>query len=262
MNTVTQSSRADLLRQWVTFAAILATFAINVWSNLAPPGGKTIGDISNTLFAPVLVIPANYAFAIWGVIYLGLFAFGIYQLLPAQRHNPAFRRANYWLVLACVAQAIWVFLFLSFQFGWSVLAMLVILLGLIGAYLRLGLGRRSTRRDRWFVDVPFGIYLGWISVATVVNVAVALFAAGWQGGGIPAWGWTVILLFVSAALGAAMLLQRRDLAYAIVIAWALAAIAVRQSGVQPVAVTAAALAVVVLLLVLLVRFRVSSPTPL
>ena len=82
-------SAASILLPWLTLAAIIGTFVVNLWSNLAPPDGQTIGEISNTRFAEVQITPANYAFAIWGVIYIGLFAFGYHQLLPAQRHNSA-----------------------------------------------------------------------------------------------------------------------------------------------------------------------------
>lgn len=80
-------------------------------------------EISNTLFKNVLIIPANYAFAIWGLIYLGLFAFGIYQALPNQRDEPDLRKTGYLLMIACVAQSIWVYLFLSRLFALSVIAM-------------------------------------------------------------------------------------------------------------------------------------------
>ena len=87
-----------ILLPWLTLAAIIGTFAVNIWSNLSPPGGQTIGEISNTRFAEVQITPANYAFAIWGVIYIGLLAFGYYQLLPAQRADMRLRQARPWLI--------------------------------------------------------------------------------------------------------------------------------------------------------------------
>ena len=76
----------DWLRQWVNFLAILAAFGTNVWANVAPLSGLTIGEISRTFFSNVLIIPANYAFAIWGLIYLGLISLAIYIVLP--NHQP------------------------------------------------------------------------------------------------------------------------------------------------------------------------------
>ncbi len=230
---------------WLTLAAIVATFGVNIWSNIAPITGRTIGEISNTTFAGVLITPANYAFAIWGVIYIGLLAFGIYQLLPEQRTNPRIQQARPWLILACLAQAVWVFFFLFNQFWLSVLAMLAILVPLILAYLRLQIGRLPvSRRERWYVQVPFGIYLGWISVATVTNVALALYSQNWGGWGISPQAWTIIMIGVAAVLGVLMILTRREIAYPLVISWALIAIAVKQTAIPEIAIPAVVWALV------------------
>ena len=85
----------DLLRQVINLLAIVAAFGTNVAANLAPIKGLNIGEISNTIFKEVLITPASYAFAIWGVIYLGLFSFAIYQALPPQRQNPHLRQVGY-----------------------------------------------------------------------------------------------------------------------------------------------------------------------
>lgn len=219
----------DLLRQLVTLAAIIGAFVVNVVSNIFPLNGLNIGEISNTLFKNVQIIPANYAFAIWGLIYLGLFAFGIYQVLPNQRHDSDLRKISYLLVIACFAQSIWVYLFLSRLFLLSVVAMLGILLPLISIYVRLGIGTNPVSRiKKWCVTIPISIYLGWISVATIVNVACALYFVGWNGWGISAQVWTVILLLVAAALAAFIAVQRQDIAYPGVTVWAMVAVAMKQ----------------------------------
>lgn len=235
---------------WITLLAILSTFAVNVWSNLSPINGQTIGEISNTLFAGVQIVPANYAFAIWGMIYLGVIAFGIYQLLPAQQDHVGIRQARPLLVVACVAQALWVILFLYRQFWLSVVAMLMILLPLILLYLRLKIAFPVNRAEKWLVQVPFSIYLGWISVATIVNVALALYSQNWNGG-ISAEIWTVILMLVAAIIGGLINLRRQDAAYPLVIVWALIAIAVKQAGIPLVATAATVLAIGLGLLVAL-----------
>src|SRR5919199_6186904 len=100
MKESTTYFKRDILRQVLNLLAIFAAFAVNVLANVAPINGLSIGEISNTFFKEVLITPANYAFAIWGVIYLGLITFGVYQVLPAQRQNPSLRRMGYLLVLA------------------------------------------------------------------------------------------------------------------------------------------------------------------
>lgn len=87
-----------------TLFAILATLTINVLSNFFPLKGANIGEISNTILQGVQITPANYAFAIWGLIYIGLIAYGIYQLRPTQRRDPTLQRVDILLIVACVAQ--------------------------------------------------------------------------------------------------------------------------------------------------------------
>lgn len=259
MQPVTRSFDRDRLWQILTLAAILGTLGVNIFSNLFPLNGLNIGEISNTLFANVQIIPANYAFAIWGVIYLGLIAFGIYQLTPALRENPPLRHSRYWLVSACLAQIVWVFLFLSRQFVLSVVAMLAILLPLIAIYLQLKAGQqRVSREDRWLIHTPISIYLGWITVATVVNVASALYHLGWNGGGIAPEVWTALLISISAAIAAYIALKHRDAAYTLVIIWAFVAIAVKHWNTTLIAGTALVMSVGLLLLLVLGKQRAEN----
>lgn len=218
----------DRLRQMATLAAITIAFAVNIVSNIFPPNGITIGEVSNTLFRNVLLIPANYAFAIWGLIYLLLFVFGVYQVLPSQQQQPDLRKIGYLIVIASLAQSIWVYLFLWRQFALSLVAMLFILLPLIAAYLKIEIGVNSVSRiQKWCIHIPISIYLGWISVATIVNVACALYSQGWNGWGISAQIWTAILLLVAAVIAAVVIVQRQDIGYPGVTVWALIAIAVK-----------------------------------
>ncbi|KST62184.1 hypothetical protein [Mastigocoleus testarum] len=228
MQHSSSSNHRDFLRQIVTLVAIILAFVVNVASNIFPFNGLTIGQISNTLFKEVLIIPANYAFVIWGLIYLGLFAFATYQVLPNQRNDPDLRKIGYFLVIASIAQSIWVYLFSFRLFTLSVVAMVIILLPLIATYLHLGTSKTATSRvKRWCVHYPIGIYLGWISVATVVNVASALYAQNWNSWGISAQAWTVIMTLVAAAISVVTVLQNRDLTYTGVTIWALVAIAIK-----------------------------------
>jgi hypothetical protein len=227
-------SHRGLVGQITTLVAIIAAFVVNVWSNIFPIGGLNIGKISNTLFNNVLITPANYAFAIWGLIYLGLLALGIYQFLPAQRNDSDLRKIGYLLAIACVSQIAWVYLFLLRMFVLSVVAMLGILLPLIGIYLQLT--NRSilvSRIQKWCVRFPISIYLSWISVATIVNVACALYAASWDGWGISATTWTILMVIIASAIAFRITTQYADTAYTWVTVWALVAVAIKQSGNLP-----------------------------
>lgn len=251
MTASTHHSNSGLGLAIATLIAIVTTLIINTLSNIFPPGGLNVGTIANTLLKDVLILPANYAFAIWGLIYVGLVAYGLYQLRPPQRRDLALRQVNILLIVACLAQIAWIYLFTLQQFWWSVLAMLAILLSLIGAYLQLRTGQERVSRDRkWLAQIPFSVYLAWISVATIVNVACALYSSGWNGWGVSAIAWTVIMLIIGAIVAGLTVWQRRDLAFGLVFVWAYLAIAVRQSAITAIWITAvvAVLAIAGLLL--------------
>ncbi|MEM9163020.1 MAG: tryptophan-rich sensory protein [Cyanobacteria bacterium P01_F01_bin.4] len=225
-----------------TILAIIGTLLVNSLSNFFPPGGQNVGEIANTVLQGVMITPANYAFAIWGVIYIGLISYGVYQF--RQRHNPDIRRANLCLITACVIQMVWIYLFTLQMFWLSVVAMVGILASLIRAYIALGIGEFSVpKRYLWSVHIPFSVYTAWISVATVVNVASALYANDWSGLGLGGVVWTVIMLLVAGAIATLVILQRGDGAFGLVFVWAYVAIVVRQQSVPAIWVTAVAIAV-------------------
>ncbi len=214
------------VRPVLTLVAVLGAIGINGLSNAFPPKGVTVAELSNTVFAPVLMTPANYAFAIWGLIYLGLIALGVYQIQPAHHANPKLDPHSYWLVLASLAQVGWIYAFLNGLYPLSMAMMLGILAALIQWYRQLA-GTRATRQERWLIHYPISLYLGWISVATIVNGALTLFAAGWRGGAIGPEGWTIALIAVAVLLAGTLLRRYQDVTFAGVVVWALGAIAVR-----------------------------------
>jgi hypothetical protein len=134
--------------------------------------------------------------------------------------------------------------------------MLAILLPLIGAYLQLGIGKqRVSRQQRWLAQVPFSIYLGWISVATIVNIASALYISSWDGWGISAAGWTVIMLIVGGVIGAFVATQRADIAFTLVFVWAYVAIAIRHLNNPTIWITAVVAALTLAVLLVFSRMR-------
>lgn len=169
--------------RWINLFAAVGTFAVNLLANALPFNGKTTASISDQF--PVLFVPAGYVFAIWGAIYLGWFAFAIYQLLPAQRTNARLKRIGWLFAMTGLANAAWLFAWHYGQFLLSVVIMLALLSLLIAIYTRLDVGRaRVPTLERCCVDVPFGIYLGWISVATIANISDLLYLWQWNGFGI------------------------------------------------------------------------------
>lgn len=227
----------DIFRQLLVVVAVVGTIAINTLANLLPLNGLQTGQISDTF--PVYFVPAGYVFSIWGVIYLGLLAYAIYQALPAQRENARVQGIAWLFLLSSVANIAWIFLWHYLQFPLTLVAMLALLATLVAIYLRLDIGRaQPPRRERWLMDLPFSIYLGWITVATVANVTVVLYDLGWNGFGVSDEAWLVVTLGLALVVAALMALTRRDVAYLLVLAWAFAGIGVKHAAVPTVAVAA------------------------
>ena len=234
----------DYLRQFAVIVITLVTISVNGLANALPLNGIETGDISDKY--ATLFTPAGYVFAIWGVIYLGLLAYMVYQALPSQRTNARLRAVGWWYVLGNLANTIWIFAWHWEQFLPSLALIVVLLVSLIMVYLRLAPARQVpglvSRGEWWTSHLPLSIYLGWVSVATVANAAVYLTSIGFEGGLLSPAVWTVLLLLVATALGLFFLRGWRDVAYVGVLVWAFAGIAVNQSDVMLVSWTAAGLA--------------------
>ena len=223
----------DILRQISVVITILATIVINGLANALPLNGLQTGEISDRF--QVYFVPAGYVFSIWGLIYLGLIVYAVFQALPSQRENPRLRSTGWWVSLSGLANIAWIFLWHYEQFPLTLLAMLLLLATLIVTYLRLGTRRTSAPiAERLAVRLPFSIYLGWITVATVANVTSLLDYLKWDGFGLSPELWMGIILAAVTVIAVLMNFTRRDLAYALVLLWALAGIAVKHAGVASV----------------------------
>jgi len=225
----------DILRQISVVMTILATIVVNVLANALPINGQNTGQISDRF--NVYFVPAGYVFSIWGIIYLGLIAFAIFQVLPSQRENPRLRATGWWISLGGLANIAWIFLWHYELFPLTVIAMLVLLGSLIITYLRLGMGRSAVSdAEKWAARLPFSIYLGWITVATVANITDLLDYLKWDRFGIAPEIWMVIVLAAVLVIAVLMNFSRRDIAYSAVILWALAGISVKHADVQAVVI--------------------------
>ncbi len=246
-----RTRRADDVRCVVNAAALAATLVVNSLAVLMPLNGKDTAQIAHQF--PVYFLPADYVFSIWGLIYTGLTAFVVYQALPSHRHDPRLRRVGYLFALSCAANSAWIFLWHYELFVLTLAVMLALLALLIAIYLRLDInyahGRVPTVQ-RLTVDLPFSLYLGWISVATIANAADVLYYLRWDGWGLSAEVWTVVMLAVGALLAVVLGMTRADVVYMLVVVWAFVGILVNQRGVQVVAVAAGAMAGLVVLVAL------------
>jgi len=235
----------DTLRQTANLVTVIIALTVNILASALPLNGQNTGEISDRF--QVYFVPAGYVFAIWGIIYLGWIAFVIYQFRSGQKESPRLRKLGYLFALSNLANAGWLFCWHYNNFGLSVLVMLTLLGLLIASYLRLNVNQTSvTRAERWSVDIPFSIYLGWITVATVANVTDWLYLVNWNGFGIPAMMWAVIMIAVASVVGFAMALLRQDAAHLFVLVWSFIGIAVKQTP-APMVVTSAWVAALLML---------------
>jgi hypothetical protein len=200
----------------------------NYYSNTGNIGSATVGELSDKYAN--LFTPAGYAFAIWGIIFLGLIVLAVNQLRLAFSNNQtddSIERIGPWLILANIGNGAWLWFWLNEQTGISVLVMFTILFSLMQAVLRLGIGSRkvanSTLVATWW---PIGIYTGWISVATIANITAYLAKIEWSFL-FTELQWTFIMISIAAILNLFMVLKKNMTSFGVVGIWALTAIAAK-----------------------------------
>lgn len=229
----------------INAVAFIGVVVVNALANALPINGYNTGELSDMY--PNLFVPAGFTFSIWGVIYLLLGLFIIYQLVVAFREasDPGvsgtsgaagrtggaaaagsysggfLEKISLLFVVTSAANIGWVFAWHYALVGISLIAMLVLLISLMLIYLRLDIRKRqTTAAEKWLVFVPFSVYFGWITVATIANVTALLVDLGWNGFGISEPVWTIVVIVVGTLIGLAVLFSRQDIYYALVIEWA------------------------------------------
>jgi translocator protein len=218
------------LTRWMNIIAFVLTLLVNgLAGSTTLLGGKNTAEISDAY--PTLITPAGYVFAIWGIIYLLLGIFVVFQALPNQQGKEFQKRIGWLFVLSSVANITWLFLWQFEYLVFSIILMFLLLATLILIYLRLGIGKSKVAiSERLAVHLPFSVYLGWITIASIANVAVALVSLNWDGFGVSADTWTTLVVIVALIITMLVLATRKDIAYGLVITWALIGISVNQSG--------------------------------
>ncbi len=233
-----------LLRLSNIAAFIFTVLANGLAGSTTIIGGRNTAQVSDAY--PTLITPAGYVFAIWGVIYVLLGVFVVFQALPSQKEKDYQKKIDWLFVLSSLFNAVWLFLWQSEYLGWSVVVMFLLLASLIMVYLRLNIGKSVVSlREKLAVHVPFSVYLGWITIASIANVAAALVSVNWDGFGLSPETWAALVVIVALVITLLVVAVRRDVAYGLVIIWALVGIAVKQSGNQNIVIVAEASAAIV-----------------
>ena len=228
-------------------AAFLFTIAVNALASALPIGGQTTGEVSAKY--PSLFTPASFTFAIWGLIYLGLAGFVIWQALPGQRNNRMLARIGPLFVANCFANSAWILVW-HYELIWlSVLLMFAILITLIEIYRVIDVeAAEASPAQTTFLHVPFSLYSGWITVATIANLSALQYAMNWDDRWISMIDWTLLKLAFAAAVAATVIVRKADIAFAVVIAWAAFGVAIGQAETPEVASAAVTVSGIALLL--------------
>lgn len=232
--------------------SIILVITVNYISQAIRVNQTTIGEMSEKY--ENLFTPADYAFSIWGVIFLGLLGFAIFQIRRAfssSESDEFIEQIGYWFVLANTLNCCWIFAFLYDNIGWSV----VLMFGILFTLLKIVV---NTNMERWnapfpiiaFVWWPICLYSGWISVATIANISAYLTKIEWQGFWLSSEAWTITILILAALLNIFMVLHRNMREFAAVGVWALIAIFIRHKhSYGAIAITALTMAFLVLMII-------------
>lgn len=235
----------------LNLSSVVFVIVVNYISQALRLNDTTIGEISQKY--DNLFTPADYAFAIWGLIFLGLLAFAVFQVRRAffsNKESPFIEQVGYWFAFANLLNAAWVFAFVYDYIGWSVLIMLGILFSLIKIIL-------NTNMERWdapieilaFVWWPICLYGGWIAVATIANISAYLTKIGWDGFGLGDQEWTIIMITVATLVNILIIWKRNMREFAAVGIWALVAIFVRhRNSIDSLANMALACAIIIFII--------------
>jgi benzodiazapine receptor len=210
----------------ITWLLFIGVIAVNALANILPINGYNTGQIS--AFYPNAFVPAGFTFSIWGVIYLLLLSYTIgftfYSFKPQQ--NPeAFKfieRVNTYFLLTCVFNMSWIVAWHYLQIELSVLIMLLFLSTLIQLFLKTkSMANDLTLIQRFILQTPFIVYLGWISVATIANITALLVAYKWTALSIAPVYWSAAMILIAILLALLMVKKFQVVSFTLVVAWAL-----------------------------------------
>jgi hypothetical protein len=217
---------------------------MNYLANALPINNKTTGELSNSF--PNLFVPAGITFSIWGIIYLLLLVFCIIQFKAS--NNTVSLTIGWAFGISCVLNAVWI---IFWHYGKLPLS-LIVMIGMLASLIYINL----LIKDLPFglIKASFGIYLGWICIATIANVTTLLVHYNWQGFGLSEETWTIVMISAGAIIAGVSLLSFKNPFIALSVIWAFAGIILkRHYDYRSIAVTAG-IGIVILLIITVYGF--------
>lgn len=208
---------------YLTILAYVAMIAANSLANILPINDTTTGEVSDSY--PNLFTPAGLTFSIWGVIYFLLGCYAIYQIITVRRissplKTERLKKINFFFILSSLANIGWLLSWHNFYIGVSTILIFVLLICLITINNITKDTNQLTKWDKVFIRLPFSIYFGWITVASIANVTILLVDLQWNGWGLSGEAWTIIILLVGLAIAVATMMNNKDIAYGLTVLWA------------------------------------------
>jgi len=218
---------------FLNFIGFLAVVAVNALAVLLPINNRTTQELSDKY--PNLFVPAGITFSIWGVIYLLLALFIIYQFVAAFKKSSnergIFEKIGILFFISCIFNIAWILVW-HYEIVWlSLVVMVLLLISLISIYVRLKTGKTEIKNsEKILVNIPFSVYLGWITIATIANITAFLVKINWDRFGISEQLWAVIVIAVGVIITLAIVFSRNDIFYCLVVIWALVGILLKRTA--------------------------------
>ncbi len=197
-----------------------------------------VGEVSAKY--ETLLTPANFTFAIWGLIYTLLVILCLYHIVIAYKHekyhpaNKELLKMGSLFIVVNLASAAWMIAWVNEQLLISVMLIVLQLLCLVIIHIQLKMYNTFKAAGLKVCNqFPLSIYLGWICIAAITNISSYLSSQQWTGFGLPATQWAVIMISIAVFLSTVMILIRRNIYFALVIAWGLYGIVVKRDRIDP-----------------------------
>lgn len=245
------------LKRILNILAFAGVVAVNWLADHLPLNGQTTGEISDKF--PILFTPPRYVFAIWGLIYLFLLFFVIYQILPKQDDNIYIERIGNAFILSCLFNIAWIFSWHYEYFLLSIILMAALLITLVFIYSKLEIAsNRLFFGEKAFINFPFSIYLGWITIATIGNLSVFLYSLGYENLFIGQELWTEIALILGGIIALLVLFLRKDVFYSLVFVWAYVGIGMKNLTITYISYIAFGMSGIIVLSILFMLIRKHS----
>ena len=230
--------------RYLTLIFFGAMVYMNYLANSLPINGKTTGELSDAY--PNLFVPAGLTFSIWGIIYLLFAAYCVFQFFPASGEIAG--RIAWLVIVSCVFNGLWILAWHYQKLPLSLLIMLGLLVSLIMINLQLR-GEHSV-----LLKATFGVYLGWICIATIANVTALLVDTGWGGFGISHEAWTIVMIAIGTLIVSLTVLRMDNPYVGLSVVWAFAGIMIKRSADYRSIVIAAAIGILVVAIITVMAF--------